>query len=340
MKGWHPVLSVYYLTYDCQFLCPYCSDGNKIPYHRLPKETLPAAEVLEVLKAIRRHCDYLVITGGEPLLHPDFAAVMDGLIPIAFKEVVLTTNGYGLERFLPHIMAAVSTLVFSVDTLDKERADSTLGRGPGKFDQILSNIELAASQKGGKPRIVISAVATTANVHDLFDVYSFARNRGFTFSTSPVLEGVKAPEELTRNPAYRKFYDFLIEEKKKGADIHGSVPYLKYMRDFAPFSCRPFTMLVVDPMGRVFYPCLEIGHLLPPIQELPDLDALKEQGLRQFGPKPTCGNQCHSPCALGFAVMLAHPWSVIHEGYLGAARRLKTFICRKARVPQYNGYQV
>ena len=52
---WHPLLSVYYLTYACALRCRHCSDGNGEPYHRLPAKTLPGAKVIDLLRIIRRH---------------------------------------------------------------------------------------------------------------------------------------------------------------------------------------------------------------------------------------------------------------------------------------------
>ncbi len=74
---WHPFLAIYYLTYRCDFRCPYCSNGLGEPFYRLSQETLPADSVLETLARVRHACDYIVITGGEPLKHPDFGEVIE-----------------------------------------------------------------------------------------------------------------------------------------------------------------------------------------------------------------------------------------------------------------------
>ncbi|MCP4113325.1 MAG: hypothetical protein GY749_48640 [Desulfobacteraceae bacterium] len=62
-QRWYPMLSVYYLTYACNFRCPYCSDGTGKPYYKLSSPVLPGTSVISLLKIIRRHCDYIVITG-------------------------------------------------------------------------------------------------------------------------------------------------------------------------------------------------------------------------------------------------------------------------------------
>jgi hypothetical protein len=126
---------------------------------------------------------------------------------------------------------------------------------------------------------------------------------------------VKPPPELKTSRAYHAFFDFLIQEKQKGADIFGSSLYLAYMRDFKKFHCRPFTMLVVDPLGNIFYPCLELGQTASNILESDDLHSHRQQAFTKFGPQPQCDTRCHSACALGFALMLEQPYSLISEAF-------------------------
>jgi molybdenum cofactor biosynthesis enzyme MoaA len=122
-SGWYPLLAVYYLTYACDFRCPYCSDGEGRPYHTLRDKALPAARALELLARIRRRSDHLVLTGGEPLRYPELAAVLDGLPALGFDTVALTTNGYALPADLRRFEGALTHLVFSLDTLDTARED-------------------------------------------------------------------------------------------------------------------------------------------------------------------------------------------------------------------------
>jgi MoaA/NifB/PqqE/SkfB family radical SAM enzyme len=161
---WYPLLAVYYLTYACRFRCPYCSDGAGNPYPTLRSPTLPGSKVLELLRIVRRHSDYLVITGGEPLEHPDFAEVMDGLRRLKFRGVILTTNGHGLEPVLPAVAGSVHDLVFSLQTLDHQKGDSLYGAGPGTHARILGNIERTASWPDRKFQIIISSVVTPGHM--------------------------------------------------------------------------------------------------------------------------------------------------------------------------------
>jgi len=315
-ERWHPFLAVYYLTYRCDFRCPYCSNGFNIPYHRLSQEVLPSDAVMDTLSRIRRACDYIVITGGEPLKHPEFSDVIRRVKELRFRDVALNTNGFELDRYLPLIAESVHTLIVSLDTLDEDKADAWFGKGRGIFSRIRANITGAAEFPGRNYRIILSSVVTPRNIPDLYEVYRYSQQSGFTFAACPELRGVKPADELRENDAYRGFFDFLISEKEKGRAIHGSPLYLRHMRDFTKFSCRPFTLLVVDPLGHVYYPCLELGYVAGNIRDNDDLHALRSEGLNRFGPQPDCDTQCHSACTLGFSLILERPLSMMHEALL------------------------
>lgn len=323
---WYPLLSVYYLTYACQFRCPHCSDGSGEPYHRLRSTTLPAGKVLKLLSIVRQHSDFLVITGGEPLEYPEFAQVLEGLPALKFRGVVLTTNGYAMERYLAAAARSIQYLVFSLQTLDSREGDAGYGGREGTHRRVMDNIERAAHYSGRRYEIIVSSVVTPENIAGLYDVYHFAQRRGFRLAACPQLLGVKAHPALTDNDEYAKFFDFLIAEKKRGGSIQGTVDYLRYLRDLAQFACRPFTMLVVSPTGEVFYPCLERGQFAGNLLQEPDLHRLRQAGHARFGPQPDCGVCCHSACALGFSRLLSNPASLLHEAVVMARVGIKNLV--------------
>jgi MoaA/NifB/PqqE/SkfB family radical SAM enzyme len=325
-QRWYPLLSVYYLTYACDFRCPYCCDGTGQPYYRLHSPILAGRQVIELLRRVRQHCGHLVITGGEPLQHPEVGNVMAALGALRFRTVVLTTNGYALDAVLPAVAPTVSHLVVSLQTLQAARADAEYGLGCGTHERILRNIETASHLRGRRFEVVISSVATPENIEDLYDVARYCRERAFRLAVCPQLVGVKAHPALIENPAYRRLYDFLIAEKKKGAKIQGTVDYLEHMRDLRKFECRPFTMLVVSPVGDVFYPCLEIGHAAANLFDENNLHRLRQQARATFGEQPDCDTRCHSACALGFSRLLANPLSLLHEGALLARAGIKNVL--------------
>jgi len=322
-KAWRPLLAVHYLTYACAFRCPYCSDGAQNPYYTLREPPLDASRALELLRGIRAHCEHLVLTGGEPLTHPELGAILEGLPGLGFAGVVFTTNGHGLQPHLPALARCVTELVVSVDTLDAAKADAWFGRGPGVLVEVVASLDAALAMPGRRFEVVISAVVTPGNLDDLMEVYRWSQARGCRFAACPQLEGIKAHPALAEDPRYRAFYDLLLRDKRGGANIQGTVPYLTQMRDLSRFRCRPSALLVVSPQGHVFHPCLERGQFAGNLLEEPDLHALRKAGRARFGPQPDCGTCWHSACALGFASLLAHPWSLVPETWRQARVRFK-----------------
>lgn len=320
---WRPILAVYYLTYECGFRCPYCSDGEGTPYYRLGSKSLPAKRVSKLLRNVRRHCEHLVLTGGEPLEHPELRTILKRVGAMGFRTVAFTTNGFKLEPELDAVADTVTDLVFSLDTLDHDKADNLYGVGPGTLSRILDVIEIAASRPHRRYEILISCVITPDTLEDLYDVAEYAWQQGFGFAACPQLVGVKAHADLNGDPRYHRFYDFLIAEKRRGRAVYGAVPYLEGLRDLKRFKCHPFTMLVVGPEGDVFYPCLEKGHLAGNLIDRHDIHEIRREGRKRFGPQPKCGTQCHSACALGFSVALEQPSSMLEEVYLQLQGRAK-----------------
>jgi len=323
LGSWDPILAVYYLTYACDYRCPYCSDGAQRPYYQLRSEVLPATEVLGLLRRIRGYCDELIITGGEPLKHPDFAEIVSSLGGLGFEHLVLTTNGDGLAPHLDRLPGNISDLVFSLDTLDHAKADAIYGVGAGALQRILDTVELAARQRRRGYSVTISSVVTPDNIEDLYAVCDFAWSRGFSLAACPQLVGVKAHQELNTRPDYRRFYQHLIAAKKKGLPVYGTVPYLEHMRDLRWFQCRPLTMLAVAPGGEVFYPCLELGNVADNLLQHSDLDAILRRAREKYGDPPRCDTRCHSACALSFALLLESPASLVGEGLLRARQALR-----------------
>lgn len=318
-QRWRPLLAVYYLCHACDFRCPYCSDGQGQPYHRLPDQRLPGAQVLELLRRVRQHCDYVVLTGGEPTQHEELGAVLAGLPALGFDGVVLTTNGYALEPLLPLVHQAVPFLVFSLDTLDAQRADRCFGRGPGTLARILKTIDVADQTRPAGHGIIISAVATPDNLGDLPGLFAWCRRRGFRFALCPQLKGVHPHPALRDHPEYRAVFELLIAAKRRGADVQGSVDYLEHMRDLRRFDCRPSTVLTVTPTGDVLYPCLELGQVAGNLLEQ-DLQGIRRQAIERFGVEPRCDNRCQSACALGLSLALGRPWGGAHEAGLAVRR--------------------
>jgi MoaA/NifB/PqqE/SkfB family radical SAM enzyme len=277
---------------------------------------LSAEQVTQLLATVRKYSDHLVLTGGEPLQHPNLSGILKGVKGLSFNNVILTTNGDGIDRLLPFVNESVHHLVFSLDTLNPEKADQNFGVGEGTLNRILKQIDTASRYPGRRYDIVISSVVLPSNISELYAVYHYCKANHFLFAACPQLVGTVAHAALFGNSQYKSFYNFLIEEKKFGAKINGTVEYLEHMRDLSKFDCVPSATLAISPSGQVFYPCLERGTLAGSLLETADLDLLRQQARDRIGREPQCGTQCHSACALSFSLLINRPWTSLREGYL------------------------
>jgi len=91
------------LTEDCNLACPVCFAGSRPGRDRYA----PAAGVLaSVDAAIAREggrVDLVMLSGGEPTLHPELEQIVDGLLERAVTRIVVNTNGLRVARDDPFL---------------------------------------------------------------------------------------------------------------------------------------------------------------------------------------------------------------------------------------------
>jgi radical SAM protein with 4Fe4S-binding SPASM domain len=156
-----PIPSLRYLemqlTSRCNLRCRHCYLGE-------PKtEDLPLASALSALDEFERMQGLRVlVSGGEPLLHPDFSQLSKALPRFQFRKVLLT-NGTLVREENQELWEGFDEIQFSLDGL--QTGHEAL-RGPGTYAKALKGIETAQAKN-----IPIS-IATMVHSHNLKD---FAR---------------------------------------------------------------------------------------------------------------------------------------------------------------------
>lgn len=94
----HTCILLVDLTEDCNLACPPCLALS----HPGRDRYAPAASVLRsVDAAIAREggqLDLVMLSGGEPTLHPQLEAILDGLLEREVRRIVINTNGLRIAR--------------------------------------------------------------------------------------------------------------------------------------------------------------------------------------------------------------------------------------------------
>src|SRR6266581_3491822 len=131
------------LTYLCNATCKYCQWGNQLTpgrTHRTLEEILLPGATLESLGTQR-----IVLSGGEPRLHPHLKQILSHYRQLV-DQVVVITNGYGLDATevsrLLHSGATGITL--SLDSVFSDMANATRETSPALHAKILTNLEKIA----------------------------------------------------------------------------------------------------------------------------------------------------------------------------------------------------
>jgi len=81
------------VTTQCNLSCPACfTSSSPAASHYLPlREVVHAVETAIVREDGR--LDVVMISGGEPSVHPEIVAILDALAPLAVTRILLNTNG-------------------------------------------------------------------------------------------------------------------------------------------------------------------------------------------------------------------------------------------------------
>jgi MoaA/NifB/PqqE/SkfB family radical SAM enzyme len=120
----------------CNARCGFCNFAlDKLP--RADWHYIERAEALDAIAILYRHgVRYLVITGGEPMLHPDLSAIVKQAAELGMK-VMLVTNGALLKphRIRELVEAGLSSFIVSVDAATKEGHEHNRGL-PGVCEKI------------------------------------------------------------------------------------------------------------------------------------------------------------------------------------------------------------
>jgi molybdenum cofactor biosynthesis enzyme MoaA len=129
-----------------------------------------------VLRVIRGATDSLLITGGEPLLYPDLAALLRyARATLRFREITLLSNATLLPAHLD-VLPLITRLMVSVDATTPDVWDQTIRSTPGTAQTILDAVALAAArQRQDGFCMVLNCVVTPETLPQVERVLDSAR---------------------------------------------------------------------------------------------------------------------------------------------------------------------
>ena len=247
----------YEVTHSCTADCRHCDKGGMKPGEKQLKPE-DYRRLQSILKPI-----VVQISGGEPLTRKDVVEIAKAIKePNGLPYLIVVTNGSLLtkEKYLELKEAGVNQFSISLD-FPNEKHDE-FRRIPGLYKRLEKLIpELVAF---GKDDIVINTAITSANLHDLRDLYKKAVEWGISLSVSsytPLRTGdpqycITGPDDLK---LLQTIMDEFIEIKKTKGNIINSGWTLKgtyeYFKNGTIPGCKAgLRYLVITPDGKM-RPC-------------------------------------------------------------------------------------
>ncbi|MDR2545128.1 MAG: PqqD family peptide modification chaperone [Methanobrevibacter sp.] len=127
------------LTYDCNFRCKHCynESGSEHKSYINTREFIKVLDELYVLGVTG-----VELTGGEPLLHPDFRLILEHCLEL-FDLVAVLTNGYLItENLLDCFTQYNDKLAFQVDLHGEKEYMDWFCNKKDAFNHVSNSIKL------------------------------------------------------------------------------------------------------------------------------------------------------------------------------------------------------
>jgi cyclic pyranopterin phosphate synthase len=194
------------LTDRCNFRCTYCmpEDMQFAPQ----RENLSSKELLLICQAfVELGVKKIRLTGGEPLIHPDFSLLLQSLSDLeGLERIAITTNG---ALLVDHIEALkhskVKQLNISLDSVNPQTF-AAITR-VGKIAPVLAGIDAAIN--AGIERIRLNAVVSKGyNDTELEALVEFAIEKGVHIAFIEEMP-------MGKMPAYSRSQRYLSNDEVK-----------------------------------------------------------------------------------------------------------------------------
>jgi radical SAM protein with 4Fe4S-binding SPASM domain len=190
------------LTERCNLRCAHCYINRPAGDGEAQKGEISVQQWFQLIDEMAAAgCLWLLLTGGEPLLHPGFREIYThakkrGMI------INLFTNGTLITPDVVDFLQDWPPFMVGISIYGRTKAThEAVTRVPGSFDRCLQGIELLLEHR---IPLELKAMVMTLNVHEIWDLKSWAESLGVMFRYDQMLnarlDGGQAPVLLRLPP--------------------------------------------------------------------------------------------------------------------------------------------
>jgi MoaA/NifB/PqqE/SkfB family radical SAM enzyme len=249
----------FHLTDRCQLDCQHClRDPGQAP------KDLPLSIICKVLAEAKSvyGTKQVALTGGEPTLHPEFAAIVDAVVEHDMTWHMVT-NARRFERVIellkekPARREHLTVVNFSLDGADEATHDEI--RGKGSFREVMLGTTLCTAY--GIP-FVLQMVINKKNQHQIEALGMLAANLKAKHASFSMLQatGTHLDEELYLSPREWRNIADRIDRLRDALKMPVGTPEGFY-REHPFHVCEPMAsqQLHIDVEGRLNLCCQHSG---------------------------------------------------------------------------------
>ncbi len=198
-----PIAGGIELTHRCNLACVHCYVNLPAADRAAQRQEMTTEQVKRVIdEIVEAGALFLTITGGEPLLRPDFAEIYlhahgKGLVMSVYTNATLITERI-VDLWVNHPPRVIEITQYG---FTPETYDRVVDAGDGQYARFRRGLErlLAAGV-----RVSLKAIAMKANKDELLPIRDFAKALGLRFRydtiLSPRIDGGKKPLQQRLSP--------------------------------------------------------------------------------------------------------------------------------------------
>ncbi len=172
------------VTDHCNLDCFFCSnEGMSIAQKNLEHiDNTRLSHLLDVLN--KQGLNHLSITGGDPVVHPEFSELIKKVVSLKIPLVYLHTNGIGLQKdMIREDLHHLTKIAISYHASDFPTWNILTSGSYAQFAKRKENIEMLASEGYGRnveiKHIPIRGINDSEN--NIFDTLELCASYGFRF---------------------------------------------------------------------------------------------------------------------------------------------------------------
>lgn len=197
-----PICGSIEVTARCNLNCRHCYINLPRDDKEAQKSELNYAEWCRIIdQVVTEGCLWLLLTGGEPLIRPDFwdiytYAKQQGLI------ITLFTNGTLISSWVADLLADWRPFAVEITIYGRTRkTHEAVTRVPGSYHRCLRGIHMLLNRQ---IPVKLKTMVMTLNHHELGEMQSWADELGVEFRFDPLLnprlDGSREPCRLRLPP--------------------------------------------------------------------------------------------------------------------------------------------